>query len=189
MEAVFEKTQIIKFDHTTSNATNTVGITGASLTNSEKYMVYSMYANRPSLSVYDDQQQVATTGAGTNSVIYNSNQNTLRVYFANTTTPAETSALMGGFAANNKIRLAGDFATPSELADSEIINGREFTINNVASGETAVTNYIEINTTGLDFPDDDFTLTETDLYVMSDESETVEAFFEGAEKCLLWRNR
>ena len=181
MEAVFEKTQIIKFDHTTSNATNTAGITGTSLTNSEKYMVYSMYANRPSLSVYDNQQQVATTGAGTNSVIYNSNQNTLRVYFANTATPSETSALMGGFAANNKIRLAGDFATPSELSDSEIINGREYTINNVASGETAGANYIEINTTGLDFPDDDFTLAETDLYVMSDESETVEAFFEGAE--------
>ena len=181
MEAVFEKTQIIKFDHTTSNATNTAGITGASLTNSEKYMVYSMYANRPSLSVYENQQEVATTGAGTNSVIYNSNQNTLRVYFANTTTPAETSALMGGFAANNKIRLAGDFTIAAELADAEIINGREFTINNVASGETAGANYIEINTTGLDFPDDDFTLAETDLYVMSDESETVEAFFEGAE--------
>ena len=52
---------------------------------------------------------------------------------------------MGGFAANNKIRLVGDFATPSELADSEIINGREFTINNVVS-ETAGANYIEINT-------------------------------------------
>ena len=181
MEAVFEKTQIVKFDHTTSNATNTAGITGTSLTNSEKYMVYSMYANRPSLSVYDNQQQVATTGAGTNSVIYNSNQNTLRVYFANTATPADTSALMGGFAANNKIRLAGDFTIAGELADSDIINGREFTINNVASGETAGANYIEINTTGLDFPDDDFTLAETDLYVMSDESETVEAFFEGAE--------
>ena len=42
-------------------------------------------------------------------------------------------------------------------------------------------NYIEINTTGLDFPDDDFSLAETNLFVMSGESETVEAFFEGAE--------
>ena len=40
---------------------------------------------------------------------------------------------------------------------------------------------ITINTTGLSFPDDGFTLTETDIYVMSDESESVEAFFEGAE--------
>ena len=41
-------------------------------------------------------------------------------------------------------------------------------------------NSITINTTGLSFPDDSFTLTETDIYVMSDESESVEAFFEGA---------
>ena len=69
----------------------------------------------------------------------------------------------------------------SELADSAIINGREFTINNVNSGSNAADNYIEINTTGLDFPDDDFSVAETDLYVMSGESTTVEAFFEGAE--------
>ena len=86
-----------------------------------------MYANRPSLSVYDDQQQVATSGAGTKSVIYNSNQNTLRIYFANSTA-------MGGFTANEKVRLGGNFAAASELADSQIINGREFTINNVNSG-------------------------------------------------------
>ena len=39
---------------------------------------------------------------------------------------------------------------------------------------------ITINTTGLSFLDDSFTLTETDIYVMSDESESVEAFFEGS---------
>ena len=174
MPAIFEKTQIVKFDHTTSNATNTAGITGSSLTKDEKYLVYSMYSNRPSLSVYDDQQQVATSGAGTKSVIYDSNQNTLRIYFANSTA-------MGGFTANEKIRLGGNFTTVAEQADSEIINGREFTINNVNSGAAPADNYIEINTTGLDFPDDDFSLAETNLYVMSGKSETVEAFFEGAE--------
>ena len=70
-----------------------------------------MYANRPSLSVYDDQQQVATSGAGTKSVIYDSNQNTLCNYFAN-------SSAMGGFTANEKIRLGGNFTTASELTDS-----------------------------------------------------------------------
>ena len=54
------------------------------------------------------------------------------------------------------------------------INGREFTVNNVSG------NSITINTTGLSFPDDSFTLTETDIFVLSDESESVEAFFEGA---------
>ena len=174
MPAIFEKTQVVSFDHSTSNATSSTDLNNASITKDEKYLVYSMYANRPSLSVYDDQQQVATSGAGTKSVIYDSNQNTLRIFFAN-------SSAMGGFTANEKIRLGGNFTTTSELADSEIINGREYTINNVNSGSNAADNYIEINTTGLDFPDDDFSLAETDLFVMSGESETVEAFFEGAE--------
>ena len=174
MPAIFDKTQVVSFDHTTSNATTSSGINNSSLTKDEKYLVYSMYANRPSLSVYDDQQKVATSGAGTKSVIYDSNQNTLRIFFAN-------SSAMGGFTANEKIRLGGNFGTPSELADSAIINGREYTINNVNSGSNASDNYIEINTTGLDFPDDDFSVAETDLFVMSGESTTVEAFFEGAE--------
>ena len=146
MPAIFEQTQVISFDHTTSNATTSAGINTASLSTDEKYLVYSMYANRPSLSVYDDQQQVATSGAGTKSVIYNSNQNTLRIYFANSTA-------MGGFTANEKVRLGGNFADASELSDSQIINGREFTVNNVNSGVNASDNYIEINTTGLDFPE------------------------------------
>ncbi len=174
MPAIFDRTQVISFDHSTSNATNAAGLNNASITKDEKYLVYSMYANRPSLSVYDDQQQVATSGAGTKSVIYDSNQNTLRIFFAN-------SSAMGGFTANEKIRLGGNFTIASELSDSEIINGREYTINNVNSGSNAADNYIEINTTGLDFPDDDFSVAETDLFVMSGESTTVEAFFEGAE--------
>ena len=175
MPAIFEQTQVISFDHTTSNATTSAGINNASLSSNEKYLVYSMYANRPSLSVYDDRQQVATSGAGTKSVIYDSNQNTLRVYFANSTA-------MGGFTSNERVRLGGNFTAANELTDSQIINGREFTINNVNSGASAADNYIEINTTGLDFPDDDFSLSETDLFVMSGESEIVEAFFEGAER-------
>ena len=102
MPAIFEQTQVVSFDHTTSNATTSAGINNASITKDEKYLVYSMYANRPSLSVYDDQQQVATSGAGTKSVIYDSNQNTLRIYFANSTA-------MGGFTANEKVRLGGNF--------------------------------------------------------------------------------
>ncbi len=174
MPAIFERTQVVSFDHSTSNATSAAGLNNASITKDEKYLVYSMYANRPSLSVYDDQQQVATSGTGTKSVIYDSNQNTLRIFFAN-------SSAMGGFTANEKIRLGGNFTTASELADSAIINGREYTINNVNSGSNAADNYIEINTTGLDFPDDDFSVAETDLFVMSGQSTTVEAFFEGAE--------
>ena len=79
MPAIFEKTQVVSFDHSTTNASTPSGITNSSISKDEKYLVYSMYANRPSLSVYDDQQQVATSGAGTKSVIYDSNHNTLRI--------------------------------------------------------------------------------------------------------------
>ena len=80
MPAIFEKTQIVNFDHTTSSlASGTV--TGDTLATTEKSLVYSTYADRPSLSVYDNKQMVDTTGAGGNSVIYNATENTLRVYF------------------------------------------------------------------------------------------------------------
>jgi len=167
MSAIFEKTQIINFEHTTSSLSAGT-VTGESLSTAEKSLVYSTYANRPSLSVYDNKQVVDTTGAGGNSVIYNATENTLRVYFTNV-------AATSNFQQNEKIRIAGNFTNANELTNSEIINGREFTVNNVNS------NYIEINTTGLDFPDDNFSLAETNLFVLSDESEDVEAFFEGAE--------
>ena len=167
MPAIFEKTQIVNFEHTTSTLGSGT-ITGSSLSTEQKSLVYSTYANRPSLSVYDNKQAVDTTGAGGNSIIYNATENTMRVYFTN-------AGSTSNFQQNEKIRIAGNFTNASELTNSTMINGREFTINNVTS------NFIEINTTGLDFPDDNFSLAETDLYVLSDESEDVEAFFEGAD--------
>ena len=74
---------------------------------------------------------------------------------------------------NEKIRIAGEFVA-GDAAPASHINGREFTVSNVSG------NSITINTTGLSFPDDSFTLTETDVFILSDESESVEAFFEGA---------
>ena len=166
MPEILEKTQIIDFEHRTSTATGTTSPSGANTTSTDKFMVYSNHAERPSLSVYDNKTQVRTTG---NTVEFNAVQNTMRIYFASAPT---------NISQNEKIRIAGDFTTASELTNSQIINGREFTVNNVVTGAT---NYIEINTTNLDFPDDGFNLTETDLFVLSDESEDVEAFFEGAE--------
>ena len=67
-----------------------------------------------------------------------------------------------------------------QLGNSNL-NGREFTISNVT------TNTIQINTTGLGFPDTDFVLTsgvaaDSALSVLHSKSTNVEAFFEGAEK-------
>ena len=166
MPAIFEQTQIVNFDHTTSSL-DSGSVTGESLQKVEKSLVYSTYANRPSLSVYDNKQAVDTTGSDGNTIIYNATENTMRVYFTDATSTSN-------FQQNEKIRIAGNFTNASELTNSTMVNGREFTINNVSS------NFIEINTTGLDFPDDNFSLAETDLFVLSDESTDVEAFFEGA---------
>ena len=107
-------------------------------------------------------------GGGASTIVFNSTENTLTVNFGSNGT--------SNISINEKIRIAGDFTNSSALARSAI-NGREFTVSNVDTNSNSIT----INTTGLAFPDDGFTLTETDIFVMSDESEKVEAFFEGAD--------
>ena len=159
MDAILTSTQIVNFNHVISSAdTPTVGTTSANA----KSLIYSYQGNRPSLSVYDNKTQVNTTG---NTVVFDATQNTMTINFA---------AAPSNISINEKIRIAGEFTAGDSVAAS-VINGREFTVSNVSG------NSITINTTGLTFPDDGFTLTETDVWVASDESETVEAFFEGSE--------
>ena len=117
-------------------------VTDANMTTNDKHMVY--YGKRPSLNVYDNKTQVNSTG---NTVVYNATENTMRIYFASDPT---------NISQNDKVRIAGDF--PTTEANADIINGREFTVNNKVA--TATPPYIEINTTGLNFPDDGFTMTQ-----------------------------
>ena len=158
MDGILAKTQIVNLKHvTSSNSTPATTTTSVA----DRYMVYSYQGERPSLSVYDNKTRVNTTGT---TVSFDATQNTMTINFASA--PSNISI-------NEKIRIAGEFQTADATAASHI-NGREFTVNNVSGSS------ITINTTGLSFPDDSFTLTETDIYVMSDESESVEAFFEGS---------
>ena len=158
MDGILTKTQIVNLKHvTSSNSTPATTTTSVA----DRYMVYSYQGERPSLSVYDNKTRVNTSGT---TVSFDATQNTMTINFASA--PSNISI-------NEKIRIAGEFQTADATAASHI-NGREFTVNNVSGSS------ITINTTGLSFPDDSFTLTETDIYVMSDESESVEAFFEGA---------
>ncbi len=162
MDAILTETQVVNLKHLTSTAdTPTTGTMAVS----DKFMVYSYQGNKPNLSVYDNKTQVNTTG---NTIVFNSTENTLTINFG--------AGGTSNISINEKIRIAGDFSNAGVVADAAI-NGREFTVSNV---DTA-TNSITINTTGLAFPDDGFTLTESNIFVMSDESEKVEAFFEGAE--------
>jgi len=159
MDAVLDQTQIVNLKHATST-TDTPTAASSSVT--DRFMVYSYQGARPNLSVYDSKTQVNTTGT---TVSFDATQNTMTINFASA--PANISN-------NEKIRIAGQFQAGDAVAASHI-NGREFTVSNVSGSS------ITINTTGLSFPDDSFSLTETNVYVMSDESESVEAFFEGAE--------
>ena len=162
MDAILAESQIVNLKHLVSSADIP---TTASVTASDKFMVYSYQGKKPNLSVYDNKTQVNSTG---NTIVFNSTENTLTINFA--------AGGTSNISINEKIRIAGDFTNSSALAASSI-NGREFTVSNVDSA----TNSITINTTGLAFPDDGFTLTESNIFVMSDESEKVEAFFEGAD--------
>ena len=159
MNGILTETQIVNLSHATSTSDTPTALTTSA---TERFMVYSYQGNRPNLSVYDNKTRVDTSGGTT--VSFDATQNTMTINFGST--PSNISN-------NEKIRIAGDFETADATAAS-YINGREFTVSNVNG------NSITINTTGLSFPDDSFTLTETDIYVMSDESESVEAFFEGA---------
>ena len=162
--SILNQTEIVPITHNTINSLN-------ALVNSTKYMVHSYFGNKPELTVYDNQVAAGDNGSG-QSAVFNAAENTLTLTLANTT----------GITANSKIRIAGNFATAEIALGNSNLNGREFTVSNVVNGTT-----IQINTTGLGFPDTDFTLTSgvaanTALNVLHTKSTNVEAFFEGAEK-------
>ncbi|MDC0492866.1 flagellar hook-basal body complex protein [Alphaproteobacteria bacterium] len=167
-DAVLQATQIVNLRHAVSTAATPAA---DNTTASDKFMVYSYQGKTPSLSVYDNKTQVnASTSNPAYTVKFDATQNTMTVNFG-TTTPPITN--------NGKIRIAGEFLA-ADAAAAAHINGREFTVTNVDSTTDANNKIVTINTTGLSFPDDGFTLTEADIYVMSNQSEKVEAFFEGA---------
>ena len=161
---ILNKTEIIPITHNTINSSD-------ALVNTNKFMVHSYFGNKPELTVYDSQIAAGDTGSG-QSAVFNAAENTLTLTLANTT----------GLTANSKIRIAGNFATSESAIGNGNLNGREFTVSNVVDNKT-----IQINTTGLGFPDTDFVLTSgvaanTALNVLHSKSTNVEAFFEGAEK-------
>ena len=95
------------------------------------------------------------------------------------------------FSANDKLRLAADWdpTTTEAQTGNAYLNGREFTVSNVVyntTGAAGSTGYIQIDTTGLGLPDNDFklttgaTTTAGELTILSNAATTVEAFFEGA---------
>ena len=117
--------------------------------------------------------------ASTTAVEYDQSENTVRFYFG-TSDPALT--------ANEKVRFVGKFySDTTQNANSDFVNGREFTISTTGSETVGGTTYyyVEASTAGLNFPDSDFSLSVADANdeanIYSEESTAVEAFFEGAQ--------
>jgi flagellar hook protein FlgE len=76
MDAILAESQIVNLKHLVSSADTP---TTASVTASDKFMVYSYQGKKPNLSVYDNKTQVNSTG---NTIVFNSTENTLTINFA-----------------------------------------------------------------------------------------------------------
>jgi flagellar hook protein FlgE len=193
ISTIYEVNDVMTFTHTSNDYAAAGAETAVPDDTAQKHLVYSYFDNKPNLSVYDGKQAVATTpvnvndtagnatNAAGNKIMYSTTENTLRIYF----TGLNATATPNIFAANGKVRLSGNFAA-AEAAQEKFLNGREFTISSVQYGDPTSNNtpgFIQINTTGLGFPDADFnvaTTTGPNLQVMYNPSTNVEAFFEGA---------
>ncbi|MBB43315.1 MAG: flagellar hook-basal body protein [Rhodospirillaceae bacterium] len=159
LTGVFEHTEIIDFNHYASTNTNGTGATATAL-----HLAHAYNGKIPTLDVYTEKATLA------GAIQYTSSNNTLSITVPNSD--------IGKYEAGEVVRLAGTFA--SDTFDS-LLNGREFTIFNVDTGNNA----LKITLAGQSFSDSDFTLGNgsgyTEAHVLSNKSNNVEAFFEGAD--------
>ena len=128
----------------------------------QRYMMHSYFGEKPTLTVYDKQTAVR---AGVD-ISYQANNNILLLPIGEN--HPDISYYEGK--SEQKIMLAGTFS-----GQANVLNGRELKIDSVADG------FVRINTSGMGFPEADFEITATNAFILSDESDNVEAFFEGAD--------
>ena len=142
----------------------------SSVTDNNRFMTHSYYNSAPQLNVYDDKDALSAN-ASSNLIEYDQSENTVKFFFGNSGDP--------GLTVNEKIRMIGKFAT-ADATNSNFVNGREFTI--ISTGTTSGHYYVECSTSGMNFPDADFNLSSTNnsANAYSDESDDLEAFFEGS---------
>lgn len=170
------KPEVVTIEHTQDKV-------GGGVETDDRYLAYSYYGKRPSLSVYDenttlksvDDDGAIVTSDG-KSVIYDNTQNTLTVHVpADFGTPTSSSIRLVGSSTND------DFQTH--------LNGRELRIfENVAvaadDGSVAYRT-LRIDTSGLNLPESGFSLDGDNVSLLYEPSQELEAFFEGAESTIL----
>ena len=169
MATVLNQSQVFNLTYRDGGSAANGSVTA--VTSQDRFMTYSYFGNSPALHVYDSKNTV-TANASTNTVEYDQSENTVKIYFG-TSDP--------GFTANEKVRVMGLFdVSATETTSGAFLNGREFTIVSAAADANGHY-FIECSTSGMNFPDADFNLTETNINVYSDLSTDVEAYFEGAQ--------
>ena len=176
ISTILDQSQAFTFNHRT--ATDQATLTASGATTTPRNLTYSYYGKNPELHVYDEVDNVGDN-ASAKAVDYDQSENTVRFYFG-TSNP--------GLTANEKVRFIGSFYSDTTMnANSDFVNGREFTISTVGSETVGGTtyHYVEASTAGLNFPDSDFSLSVANANdsakIYSEESTAVEAFFEGAQ--------
>jgi flagellar hook protein FlgE len=180
---ILDQSQAFTFNHYTADdgsgaASNTnADLSANSGLATERHLTYSYYGKSPELHVYDEKDDLGDN-ASTTAVSYDQSENTVRFYFGSSD-PALT--------ANEKVRFVGKFySDTTQNANSDFVNGREFTVTTTGSETVGGTTYyyVEASTAGLNFPDSDFSLSvadaNDDAKIYSEQSTAVEAFFEGA---------
>ena len=142
-----------------------------------RFLSYSYFGDRPTLSVYDKKLALkgVTDGvlnASGKAVVYDNTQNTLTI-----NVPADF-----GIPASSAIRLVGPITNATGDFETHL-NGRELRVfeNSLIepSGGTAYRS-LRIDTSGLNLPESRFELAETNLSILFETSQNLEAFVEGA---------
>ena len=123
----------------------------------ERHLAYTNVGNRPTVAVYDQKLDVASTA---DSISLDSQNNRLVITMS--------ASAVGALNVDDTILLMG------ANEDAQALNGRSFRITAIDNDE------IEIATGGLGLPEDDISIAGANYYVLSGRSSDVEAYFEGA---------
>ncbi|MDA9116018.1 flagellar hook-basal body complex protein [Planktomarina temperata] len=143
----------------------------------KRFLSYSYFGDRPTLSVYDKKLALKGVTDGVlnatgKAVVYDNTQNTLTI-----NVPADF-----GIPASSAIRLVGPITNATGDFETHL-NGRELRVfeNSLVepNGGTAYRS-LRIDTSGLNLPESRFELAETNLSILFETSQNLEAFVEGA---------
>ncbi|CAM8637825.1 Flagellar hook-basal body protein, FlgE/F/G [Paracoccaceae bacterium] len=152
---------IIQLDHNVGTA----GITAASET---KFLAYSNFGNKPSLSVFDGSIPL-TTANGTNTLTYDPTQNKITLYVKSADYDPKSAT----------IQLQG----PTTGQFGALLNGRTLRLIDSAGVTEGIYTKIQIDASGLALSETGFSYGSSDgaINLLFNPSSDVEAFFEGAK--------